>query len=199
MSMRQSPTDRATGQRITLRRVAEPWTLILVITGLFQVFRGAPIDGAFFLVIAALLVADAFGFVRAPDTRLPRRGALYGIGTVLGVLMVIAPRHGWVEGLIVSAIGISVLVFAWPNPGSTAASADPLRRAAIVWSVIGVALALWEVSSFLLGLPSPQAEFAHPSISLLLDPVLDSVLGRAVFTALWLLAGIGLLRREQHR
>lgn len=199
MSMRQGPTDRATGQQVTLRRVAEPWTLILVTTGLFQVFRGAPVDGAFFLVIAALLVADAFGLVRVPETRMPRRGAMFGIAVVLGVLMVIAPRHGWVEGLIVSAIGVSVLIFAWPNPEATKATADPLRRAAIAWSLVGVALALWEVSSFLLGLPSPQAQYAHPSISLLFDPVLDTVLGRTAYTAVWLLAGIGLLRRGQHR
>ena len=154
--MRQDPTNRVTGQRTTLRRVAQPWTLILVITGLFQVFRGAPIDGAFFLVVALVLMMDAAGWVSIPGRGLPRRSVMIGTAAVLGTLMVIAPRHGIVEGLIVSAVGLSVLFFAWPSPGDTDAAAVPLRRSAILWSVIGVVCCLWEVSSFLLGLPPPH-------------------------------------------
>lgn len=202
--MRQDPTERVTGQRTTLRRVAQPWTLILVITGLFQVFRGAPIDGTFFLVVALVLVMDALGWVSGPDRAQPnpiqpRRSVMIGAAAVLGTLMVIAPRHGIVEGLIVSAIGLSVLFLAWPSHGDTDASAVPLRRSAILWSVIGVACCLLEVSSFLLGLPSLDAQFTHPSISLLLDPVLDTPEGRIAFTALWLLGGIALLRRGRAR
>lgn len=197
--MRDDPVERAAGQRTTLRRVAQPWTLILVITGLFQVFRGAPIDGAFFLVVAIVLMMDALGWVSGPDRAQPRRGVMIGAAAVLGTLMVVAPRHGVMEGLIVSAIGLSVLFFAWPSPGDTDALAAPLRRSAILWSVIGVVCCLWEVSSFLLGLPSPEAQFTHPSISLLLDPLLDTLEGRIAFTALWLLAGIALLRRGSAR
>lgn len=186
------------------RRVAQPWTLILVITGLFQVFRGAPIDGAFFLVVALVLVMDALGWVSGPDQVQHnlirhRHSVMIGAAAVLGALLVIAPRHGIVEGIIVGAIGISVLFFAWPSHGDTGASAVPLRRSAILWSVIGVVCCLWEVTSFLLGLPSPDAQFTHPSISLLLDPVLDTPEGRIGFTALWLLGGIALLRRGRAR
>lgn len=197
--MREDPTERVTGQRTTLRQVAQPWTLILVITGLFQVFRGAPIDGAFFLVVAIVLMMDAVGWVGGPDRAQPRRGVMIGAAAVLGTLMVIAPRHGVVEGLIVSAIGLSALFFAWPSPGAMDAAAAPLRRSAILWSLIGVACCLWEVSAFLLGLPSPAAQLTHPSISLLLDPVLDTPEGRVGFTALWLLGGIALLRRGHAR
>jgi hypothetical protein len=52
-----------------------------------------------------------------------------------------------------------------------------------------------ELASFLLGVPSEAAKFAHPSVSLLLDPALDPIEGRVVFTALWLVVGIALLRR----
>ena len=197
--MRQDPTERVTGQRTTLRRVAQPWTLILVITGLFQVFRGAPSDGAFFLVVAVVLMMDAAGWVNIPGRGQPRRSVMIAAAAVLGTLMVIAPRHGIVEGLIVSAIGLSVLFFAWPSPGDTDAAAAPLRRSAILWSIIGVACCLWEVTSFLLGLPSPDAQFTHPSISVLLDPVLNTPEGRIAFTALWLLGGVALLRRGRAR
>ncbi|GAA3738730.1 hypothetical protein GCM10022239_12870 [Leifsonia bigeumensis] len=201
--MRQDPADRATRQRLALRRLARPWTIILVITGLFQLFRGAPVDGAFFLAVAAVLLADEFGLVALPAVGLPSgragRSALAGVAAVLGTLMVLAPRHGLVEGLIVSGIGLTVLLFAWPDPRSTDAAPTPLRRAGILWAIIAVAICLIEVTSFLLGLPSEAAQFAHPSISLLLDPALDTIEGRVVFTALWLVVGIALLRRGTRR
>lgn len=184
---------------LVLRRLARPWTIILILTGLFQLFRGAPIDGAFFLTVAAILVADEFGLVALPAVRMPSLGVLAGAAGVLGTLMVLAPRHGLVEGLIVSSIGLTVLLFAWPNPRPMDAARTPLRRAGILWAVIGVAASLIEVASFLLGMPSAAAQFDHPSISLLLDPALDTIEGRIVFTALWLVMGVALLRRGTRR
>ncbi len=184
---------------MTLRRLARPWTVILVATGLFQVFRGAPVDGAFFLLLAAVLVVDELGLVALPAVRTPRLAVLAATAIVLGTLMVLAPRHGLVEGLIVSGIGLTVLLLAWPDPRPADAARAPLRRAGILWAVVAVAACLIEVVSFLLGVPSEAAKFAHPSISLLLDPALDTIEGRVVFTALWLVVGIALLRRGTRR
>lgn len=188
------PTTRI-GRAVLVRRIARPWTLILVVTGLFQLFRGAPVDGMFFLVTAALLIAGEFDAVAPPRVRMPGLGVLVGVGAGLGVLMVLAPRHGLVEGVIVGGIGLSILVLAWPDHGGSRASRSPLRRAGLLWSVIAVAACLIEVMSFLLGVPSEAARFEHPSISLLLDPALDTLEGRAIFTALWIVGGIALLRR----
>lgn len=182
-----------------MRRLTRPWTVILVLTGLFQLYRGAPVDAAFFLVVAAVLVADEFGLVVLPRVGIPRLWMLAAAAVVLGTLMVLAPRHGVVEGLVVSAIGLTVLLFAWPDQGPSGSTRAPLRTAAILWSVVAVAACLVEVTSFLLGVPSEEAKFAHPSVSLLLDPALDTIEGRAVFTALWLVIGIALLRRGRQR
>ena len=190
---------RETGRHTLLRRLARPWTVILVLTGLFQLFRGAPVDAAFFLVVVAVLVIDEFGLVVMPRVGIPRLWVLVLAAAALGALLVLAPRHGLVEGLIVSAIGLSVLLFAWPDRGGRGSARVPLRRAAILWSVVAVVACLIEVTSFLLGIPSDEAQFEHPSISLLLDPALDTIEGRVVFTALWLVVGIALLRRGRQR
>lgn len=251
--MRPDAVGRTAGKTITLRRLAQPWTLILIATGLFQLFRGAPVDGAFFAVIAALLIADAAGWLPRTTPRRPRAARrlaawLLAAAVPLGIALVLAPRHGVVEGFIVAGIGVSTLLLGWNPPagpdgtdaggtgaadsdrsatgptttGQTAAgqtttsqtttgpnAASPgtatpvegapdsmpsaIRRAAILWSVIAVTCCLWEVAAFLLGLPSPEAEFDHPSISDLLDPVLGTIQGRIAFTTLWLLVGVALL------
>lgn len=182
-----------------MRRLARPWTIILIATGLFQVFRGAPVDGAFFLVVAAVLLVDEFWSVALPRVVIPRRWMFAVAAVILGTLMVLAPRHGIVEGIIVSAIGLSVLLLAWPDHGGSGSLRVPLRRAGILWSIIAVVVCVIELTSFLLGIPSETARFAHPSISLLLDPALDTMEGRTVFTALWLVTGIALLRRGTRR
>jgi hypothetical protein len=205
--MRANAGRTAAEQSTTLRRVAQPWTLILIITGLFQLFRGAPVDAAFFLCIAALLLADALGWLRMSGPVRPRAAWLLAAGIPLAIALVLAPRHGVVEGIIVSAIGLTVLVLAWGAPAGPAGTttkgtstprtsmSPAVRRAAILWSIVGVVCCLWEVTSFLLGLPSPAAANAHPSISELFDPILNTVEGRAVFTVLWLLLGVALVRR----
>jgi hypothetical protein len=74
-----------------------------------------------------------------------------------------------------------------------------ISRSAIAWTAIAIAGCLWEVVSFLLGLPSPAAEAEHPSISILLDPVLDTSEGRIGFLAVWLIVLVWLLRRTGAR
>lgn len=232
--MRPDAVRRTAGKSITLRRLAQPWTLILIATGLFQFLRGAPMDGTFFAGIAALLLVDTVGWLPRAALRRPRgsrhlTAGLLAAAVPLGIALVLAPRHGVVEGIIVAGVGVSALLLGWDPPAwpggtdpgwadqtatsQTATSQAPashsaatsvegapgsmppaIRRAAILWSVIAVICCLWEVAAFLLGLPSPEAEFEHPSISDLLDPVVGTIQGRIAFTALWLLVGVALLR-----
>ncbi|MBB5633659.1 hypothetical protein BKA04_001882 [Cryobacterium mesophilum] len=196
--MSEHPASSTRGHG-TLQRIAEPWTLVVIVTALFHFFRGAPVDGALFLIIAILLLADGMGWVRlrVPDVRLPSLATLAGCAVVLGTLLVLAPRHGVVEGLIVSAIGVFVLVVSWDAAGGPSEHTRPLRNAIILFTAVGVIGCLIEVTSYLLGLRSPEAMFEHPSISLLLDPYVDTLAGRIVFTGLWLLAGIWFLRRSR--
>jgi hypothetical protein len=206
--MRPDAVRRTAGKTITLRRLAQPWTLILVVTGLFQFFRGAPVDGAFFLGVAILLLADAVGWLPQSGPRRPRVAWLLGAAVPLAIVLVLAPRHGVVEGIIVSGIGVSTLLLGWTpktKPDGVSIKGKPtppspaIRRAAILWSVIAVVCCLWEVASFLLGLPSAEAAVQHPSISELFDPVLDTIQGRIAFTVLWLLVGVALLRGTRRR
>lgn len=199
--MSEGSNTAAMRSRTLLQRIAEPWTIVVLVTALFHFFRGAPVDGSFFLVVTALLFADAVDWVRipVPTLRLPRLATLLGLAVVLGTLLILAPRHGIVEGLILSAIGVSVLAFAWESGGKRAENSRALRKSLVLFTAVVVIGCLIEVSSYLLGLPSSQAMFEHPSISLLLDPFIGSLPGRVIFTSLWLASGIWLLRRARER
>jgi len=86
-----------------------------------------------------------------------------------------------------------------PEEAVVDAPTRAVRRAAILWSALGVALCLWELGSFFLGLPSPAAQYAHPALSDLIGPPMDNPIVRAAGAALWLLGGAALLRRGRER
>lgn len=64
------------------------------------------------------------------------------------------------------------------------------RRGIVVWVVLLALLAGWELAAYV---QHPRAD--HPTLSSLLDPVLDSHTARAVALLLWLVAGADLARR----
>ncbi len=184
-----------------LLRIIAPWTAILLVTGAFHFYRGAPVDAVVYLAVAAALIVDALGWLRgAPSFRLPPTAATIGVSVVLGALLVISPRHGVVDGVVVTGIGLTVLPLAWSGvPRGTGrrgrTDETAIRRTALAWALLGVGGCLWEVASFLLGLPGPAAEYAHPALSDLLDPFIEWAPGRILFVAAWLAGGIALLSR----
>ncbi|MHA7985837.1 hypothetical protein ACX9R5_08520 [Rathayibacter sp. CAU 1779] len=176
------------------------WIAILALCGSFQIYRGAPVDGVFFLVAAFALLADAAGWLSRLD-RYPLPRVSLVVQLVLGALAVVViaftPQWGLLDVIIVAVVGATAVIVAWRDDDATGAPAlrRPVRRAAVLWASVAVFLCLWELASFFLAMPSPQAEFDHPPLSDLIDPVVANPLGRGACAALWLLAGAAFLRR----
>ncbi|MFB9234034.1 hypothetical protein ACFFWC_00535 [Plantactinospora siamensis] len=64
------------------------------------------------------------------------------------------------------------------------------RRTVLTWLGLGVAFCLWELGAFLAG-----NDDAHPTFSMLADPVLAGYPGRVAGYLLWLGTGAWLVRR----
>lgn len=190
----------ATRQRIPRWLRSAPWVAILAAIGVVQVVREQPFDAAVFGVAAVALVVDATG--AAPAGRRPGvpLTLLLAVGCAIAVALVLAPRHGVLAGLLVGAVGLAAVAFAWPAPGRPAGDDDPrrrirIRRAAVGWACVVVTMCLVELWSFLAGRVSVQAQGRHPAISELLDPALDGPIGKTVFVVAWLALGALLLTR----
>jgi hypothetical protein len=66
------------------------------------------------------------------------------------------------------------------------------------WGLWAFVFAVIELIAFIGGfLTNDDSSF--PTISIILDPVLETQLGRAVFVALWLMAGVYLLGVRKKR
>ena len=184
-----------------------PWLVVLAFTGCFHLYRGAPIDGVVYLLVALALALDASGVlptVSRASSPAARPLVLIPAAALCGVVLVFAPRHSVADGIVVVAIGATVLALAWPDrsPASgTGAELDgrALRRSAVLWATASILGCLWELGAFFLGQSSPTAEYDFPPLSTLVGPLLDEPLGRAVLVTLWLLGGFALLRRGVRR
>lgn len=196
----------ATGETFWSRmRIDVWWIAICAICGAFQIFRGAPLDGGFFLVAALILLVDAAGFLNTiGQYRVPTVPRAFLVGVLLVVVVVVGldPIAAPATAVTVLLVGACSMVVAWTNSARApfsfqrhATSRRALRRAAVTWSLVGVALCLWEMSAFLLGMSSPEAAYDHPPLTDLIEPVIATTWGRCVGCALWLVAGWALLRR----
>lgn len=86
----------------------------------------------------------------------------------------------------------AVLVWYALRPGTAhfPAPAPFARRATMPWIAIAVAFGIWETYAAARG-----STHAHPTLSILMGPLIDPPLARAAGYAVWLLTGLWLVRR----
>lgn len=174
------------------------WTVVLGIMSGFQLWRGAWVDGTLFTLLTILLIVDTathrrIRFVKRPIVA-PRWVTLTVV-VAIGIVLIVAPRHGLIDLVAMIIIGITAILLAW-SPASV--RPERPRRAyvtsSIIWSILGVALCLWEALMFVLSTFLPGGTEVYPTVSVLLDPFLDWWPGKIIFIGLWLFVGLTLLR-----
>jgi hypothetical protein len=199
-----------------------PWIAILFITATFHFYRGVPIDGWMFLILAVALTADLVRKARTPRTAVatsagvPSRARVWMLGGMLVAVMVLvwavlllAPAASIGVPAVVGMVGIVMLLIAWPDPPSTVAreggertgtppaagQAPRMRRATYWWAGVVLFLCLWELSTYFIDRFAPTDEGTYPPLTDLLAPLFAEGSSRWLMTALWLAACAALLRQ----
>jgi hypothetical protein len=89
--------------------------------------------------------------------------------------------------------GMAVAVVALLRPSRAVAAGPGLRRGAAIWAVVALTALLWEAGAYFGELTVGQHE--HPTLSVLLAPLLNDQVIRFAAWSLWLYAGWRLIRR----
>jgi len=174
-------------------RSTHPAIVILVITGCFHVYRGAPLDGVIFLGVGGwLAIVESRSSAPSVDSLMappPRRWSTWGLA-VAACGLAAAPRYGMVDEVVITLVGAGAVVLAATRGDIT----PPVRRgAAWPYAVVGLVAALNELTAYLLE-TSPAADWDHPAFSDVVDPAFAWPPTRGLLVLAWLAGGLWLLR-----
>ncbi|HET9139736.1 hypothetical protein [Actinophytocola sp.] len=103
--------------------------------------------------------------------------------------------HGWPATIAVLVPATVVLVLAARRPTEAAQPSPRLHRGVLVWSLLVTAGLTWEAYAFVRQPDWSRASYADPTLSTLLDPVLEHGPLRVVGWLVWLWAGWRLVTR----
>ncbi|MFM6980148.1 MAG: hypothetical protein ACKOWE_01930 [Micrococcales bacterium] len=175
------------------------WIWAFLINLGLQVFRGSVGDTVIFSIFSILLIFASRSRKNTEWLNRLRFKYVIELSLVIGALIIVTPWHtGLIAGLFIVLL-LLVLVLIWTREHTERAPRDRrIKRAELLWISWAVGLALWEFAANLLGIFNDNL-YEFPTISVLVDPMLDSWGGQAAFVSLWMALGIGLLRLVRQR
>lgn len=171
------------------------WCVLLA--SVAHVVRHKPFDLAVFLGVAVLIVVDDRRGVRAPvPSALPLRAWLSALLCAAYAFWILSldPAGIWMR-VAVALPGVVALVLVFRH-GRTADRPPPLPRMSwLPWAVLLVVLSVFQAFNFTHDPKPGVGSFVHPTLSSLIDPLLDGSVPRAVTAGLWLAGGLWLMGR----
>jgi hypothetical protein len=192
--------------------------VILILAGTFDGLSGNWPHAVVLYAIAVALGRDAVlrrgasedameaGETIAPVGRVEavRRQARRTVGVPLLLIAILTyavivggfGRYSWPATIAVIIPGAAILAFSWTGPLHPRQTPPPVGIVGTVgWLTVFIGLGLWELTQLLLQPTLSTDSWAHPTISVLSDPILASHPGRTVGLILWLLFGWFLVER----
>ncbi|MBB4683465.1 hypothetical protein [Amycolatopsis jiangsuensis] len=164
----------------------------LVIAALAHWIRDAPADALIFFAAAVLLLvterhAPSAENALGEPVRLPGLPLI----AVVAVVALVFGRQTVPMLLTVSAVGIGALVVEWREPSLPAAPRVPRGW---VWVALAVGWCVWELVAFIYEQAAGGLSLTHPTMSDLVDPMLGNRVVQALALAVWVAAGLAMLR-----
>jgi hypothetical protein len=190
------------GDSSAARLVRSPAWLILVITGVVHIIRGAPVDAAIFLGVAGALALTEFRQppIEDPTTPPPHRvGPTEAVAVLAGAILFGVVVGTWipfstpVETAVIAA-GILAITAVWRQPTRPSPDPPPVCHGALAWMAIGLAWCAWELVSFFHEINVRDVSLNHPTFSDIVEPALTHPVVRWITLTAWSGAGYAMVR-----
>lgn len=169
-----------------------PWVVVFLGTAVFHFWRGSAADAIIFTIASVLVWSQVLGFTEIGLAKRPT----VGLGWLVAVVVLSAwslyfsPRHGFQNTITLVLLAVAGLVLLWyRDPARPSALTARIRRARLTWALWAFCFTLIELVAFIHGYLNSNSEDL-PTISAVMDPILDQPLGRAIFVAIWLGLGV---------
>jgi hypothetical protein len=123
------------------------------------------------------------------------RALLVGAALLVAVVGAGFQTHSWPSTIMVLIPSAALLIIAARQPSEPMARDPGLTRGLVLWSVLVGATLLWEAFAFVQQPDWSQPSHDYPTMSTLLDPVLEHGPLRVVGWLVWLAVGARLVTR----
>lgn len=178
-----------------------PWLPVLVFVAAFHINRGAFIDALIFIVGSLIMIADWKKIIPGPMPERPKASG-WVITMVLAIcfsVLLLTERNGWQDKVLFLTLAPIALFLVYyrdhgPKPGAT----KQMMRTKWVWITLALFMAYSELFAYIFATVYKDDQ-TYPTISILVNPTLESPWGRAIFLTLWLLIGVGLLQVRKRK
>lgn len=170
--------------------------MVFGLTAGLQIFRGSSADTVFFTFATALVLLSGTWLQRADflSTQHVSDSALKWGALALVIGLTILPRHTQVGMVVFLCLLPAAVLLVWGNHrGPKGKPSQRLKKARFYWIIWAVLTCLWEFAANILGQLAKDLH-AFPTISILVDPLMDSILGQAGYVVIWVAVGYGLIK-----
>ena len=168
----------------------------MMFVALFHVMRGAYVDALIFSVGSLLLIADWkrwFKWSMPERPKFKRWTVLVAIAAAASVLF-FSERGGWQDVLLLLSLApIALTLVYYRDHGPKPSSTSLMNRTRWMWVTLAVILCVSELFAYIWA-NAFKDDKSYPTISIIVNPVLESPYGRGIFLTLWMLIGVGLLQ-----
>ena len=184
-----------------LLRGINPWLPVFVFIVAFHLNRGSIGDAVIFGIGSLLLIADWKHWI---PWHMPERPKVNGwvIALVLGVsflILLTTERNGWQDiVLLLTLAPISLVMVYYRDHGPKPNATRVMARTKWIWMTLALSMAVAELFAYIFATVYKD-DRSFPTVSVLVNPVLESPIGRSVFLVLWMLIGVGLLQVRRGR
>ena len=184
-----------------LLRGINPWLPVFVFIVAFHLNRGSIGDAVIFGIGSLLLIADWKHWI---PWHMPERPKVNGwvIALVLGVsflILLTTERNGWQDiVLLLTLAPIALVMVYYRDHGPKPSATRVMARTKWIWMTLALTMAVAELFAYIFATVYKD-DRSFPTVSVLVNPVLESPIGRSVFLVLWMLIGVGLLQVRRGR
>jgi hypothetical protein len=168
----------------------------MVYVALFQVMRGAYIDALIFAVGSVLMIGDWKKWFHWSMPERPKAGRLSVLLVIIGSSSVLffSERGGWQDVVLLLALApVALPMVYYRDHGPKPSSTQVMNRTRWAWTTLAVFMCLSELFAYIWA-NTFKDDKSYPTISIIVNPVLESPYGRGIFLVLWMLIGVGLLQ-----
>ena len=180
----------------TLLTGINPWLPVFAFVTLFHLIRESYGDAMIFGLGCLILVLD---WKRAFSWRMPKRvivsnWTLAIVITLSFLILFFSDRGGWQDVVLLLTLGPTALFLVYyRDHGPKPSGNGTMVRTKWIWMTLAIFMAVSELFAYIWAVVFKD-DNSYPTISIIVNPILDSPYGRGIFLVLWMLIGLGLLR-----